>query len=131
MAFDRRGFVIAGGAVLALGACLGPSGPGVAVIRVTAALGMNPGPDGGDRPLMLTVVQLKSSAVFDGADFFALQNPADALGGDLLKVDQIILISGESANKVIDVEVGAAFIGVIAGFRSPAGKVSNVPVESA
>ncbi len=122
MTINRRNFVLLGGSALTLAACLGPQGPGAVTISANGTSGMNPGPDGSDRPLTLTVVQLKSSAAFDGADFFALQNPSAALGGDLLKADQIVLTPGSNANKVISLESGAAFIGVIAGFRSPAGK---------
>lgn len=122
MWMKRRGFVISGAAVLTLGACLGPKGPGAVTVSAKGAAGMNPGPDGSDRPLTLTVVQLKSTTAFDNSDFFALQDPAAALGGDLLKADQIVLAPGGSAEKVIGVETGAAFIGVIAGYRTPAGK---------
>lgn len=130
MTISRRNFVVAGGTILTLGACLGPKGPGAVTVSAKGAAGMNPGPDGSDRPLTLTIVQLKSSAAFDGADFFALQNPSAALGGDLLKADQIILTAGKSASKVIGVEAGAAFIGVIAGFRSPAGKTFRSKVAA-
>lgn len=130
MTINRRNFVISSGAVLTLGACLGPQGPGAVTISANGAAGMNSGPDGSDRPLTLTVVQLKSSAAFDSADFFALQNPSAALGGDFLKADQIVLTAGSSATKVIGIEAGAAFIGVIAGFRNPAGKIFRSKVAT-
>jgi len=130
MELDRRGFVIACGSVLTLGACAGPPGSGAAVVTASGEAGLNPGPDGIDRPLTLTLVQLKSAAAFDGADFFALQNPATALGGDLLKVDQMVVLSGASAEKIFDVDAAAAFIGVIAGFRDPAGKVFRVKIAA-
>jgi type VI secretion system protein VasD len=83
---------------------------------------MNPGPDGADRPVTVTVMQLKSAGAFDSADFFALQNPSAALGGDLLRSDQIVVAPGGAASKVLTIEAGATVIGVIAGFRTPAGK---------
>lgn len=130
MTMNRRNFVVASSAALTLGACLGPQGPGAVTVSANGTAGMNPGPDGSDRPLTLTIVQLKSSAAFDSVDFFALQNPSAALGGDLLKADQIVLTAGKSASKVIAVEAGAAFIGVIAGFRTPAGKVFRAKVAA-
>ena len=83
---------------------------------------MNPGPDGADRPLTVTILQLRGSGAFDGADFFALQNPSAALGADLIKADTIALAPGGSASKTIVFDPGTSAIGVVAGFRDPAGK---------
>jgi len=130
MTINRRNFVVFSGVAFTLGACLGPKGPGVVTISADGVKGMNPGPDGSDRPLTLTIVQLKSSAAFDGADFFALQDPSGALGGDLLKADQIVLTPGAAANKAVGLEAGTAFVGVIAGFRSPAGKIFRAKVTA-
>ncbi|HHI70852.1 MAG TPA: type VI secretion system lipoprotein TssJ [Rhodobacteraceae bacterium] len=128
MSIDRRNFIALGGSAVLLAGCM--DAPAAVTISAAGVNGMNPGPDGSDRPLTLTVVQLKSSSAFDSADFFALQNPSAALGGDLLKADQIVLTPGSNASKVIGVEAGAAFIGVIAGFRTPAGKVFRAKVPA-
>lgn len=117
----RRNFVLGAGATLILTAC-GPGGPGSISISAQGSAGMNPGPDGSDRPLTLTIVQLKGPGAFDTSDYFALQDPAKALGGDLLKADQMVVEPGKAAAKVIALEAGATVIGVIAGYRSPAGK---------
>ena len=54
--WDRRSFVIALGATTALAACGGgPPGPAPVAVNVTGGRGMNPGPDGADRPVTLTV----------------------------------------------------------------------------
>ncbi len=123
--FSRRTIVAGGVAAVALAAC-GPQGPGTLTVAASAAAGSNPGPDGADRPLTLTVIQMRGSTAFDGADFFALQNPAAALGGDFIKADQIVLVPGASASKVIGIETGAGVVGIVAGFRDPAGKVFRV-----
>jgi type VI secretion system protein VasD len=83
---------------------------------------MNPGPDGADRPLTLQVLQLRGSGAFDGADFFALQAPASALGADLVKADTIALAPGGKATKTIALEATTAILAVVAGFRDPTGK---------
>ena len=119
---DRRGFLI-GTASLGLLASCGPAGPGSVTVVAQGTAGMNPGPDGSDRPLTLQIVQLRGSGAFDGADFFALQNPSGALGGDFIKGDQIALAPGGTATRSITLDPGAVMIGVIAGFRDPAGKV--------
>lgn len=118
----RRNFVFGTGATLVLAGCLGGGGPGTLTLSAKGAAGMNPGPDGSDRPLTLTIVQLKGAGAFDGADYFALQDPAAALGGDLLKSEQIVVEPGKDISHIVALEDGATVIGVIAGYRSPAGK---------
>jgi type VI secretion system protein VasD len=119
--FPRRTFLIAGGALVLVTACA-PAGPGAVTIVAQGSGGMNPGPDGADRPLTLQVLQLRGSGAFDGADFFALQSPATALGGDLVKADTITLAPGGKATKTIALEATTAILAVVAGFRDPTGK---------
>ena len=121
MLINRRLVLCGAPALLGLSACL-DSGPAALSVSAQGAAGMNPGPDGADRPVTVTVMQLKSAGAFDSADFFALQNPSAALGGDLLRSDQIVVAPGGAASKVLTIEAGATVIGVIAGFRTPAGK---------
>lgn len=116
----RRAFLI-GGSALLLVACA-PAGPGSVTIVAQGAAGMNPGPDGADRPLTLQVLQLRGSGAFDGADFFGLQTASATLGGDLVKADTITLAPGGKATKTIALEATTSMIAVVAGFRDPAGK---------
>lgn len=116
-----RRSVLIGGSALILVACA-PAGPGSVTIVAQGTAGMNPGPDGADRPLTLQVLQLKGSGAFDGADFFGLQNASATLGGDLLKADTITLAPGGKATKTIALEATTAMIAIVAGFRDPAGK---------
>ncbi len=118
--FPRRAFLIGGSAVL-LVACA-PAGPGSVTIVAQGTAGMNPGPDGADRPLTLQVLQLRGAGAFDGADFFALQSPATALGADLVKADTIALAPGGKATKTVTLDPTTALIAIVAGFRDPAGK---------
>lgn len=118
--FPRRAFLIGGSAVL-LVACA-PAGPGAVTIVAQGAAGMNPGPDGADRPLTLQVLQLRGSGAFDSADFFGLQTASATLGGDLVKADTITLAPGGKATKTVALEATTSMIAVVAGFRDPAGK---------
>ena len=118
--FPRRAFLITGTALLVT-ACA-PAGPGSVTLVAQGTAGMNPGPDGADRPLTLQVLQLRGAGAFDGADFFALQSPATALGADLVKADTIALAPGGKATKTITLDPTTALIAVVAGFRDPAGK---------
>ncbi|MFO1203034.1 MAG: type VI secretion system lipoprotein TssJ [Tabrizicola sp.] len=117
---SRRSILI-GGSALLLVSCA-PAGPGAVTIVAQGAAGMNPGPDGADRPLTLQVLQLRGAGAFDGADFFGLQNASATLGGDLVKADTITLAPGGKATKTIALEATTAIIAVVAGFRDPAGK---------
>lgn len=122
--FSRRSFLttttLAGGALLA--GCMGEAAPAVLAVSAQSRAGMNPGPGGGDRPVTLTVLQLSSAAAFDKADYFALQDPAGALGADLIRSDQIVLAPGEVATKAITIQPGVSVIGVVGGFRDPNGR---------
>ncbi|UOA28979.1 type VI secretion system lipoprotein TssJ [Pseudosulfitobacter sp. DSM 107133] len=132
--FARRTFLITsalGGAALLAGC--GDPAPAVLAVTAQGTAGMNPGPSGGDRPVTLTIVQLASSGAFDSADYFALQDPASALGADLIRTDQIVLAPGGTANTSITIESRTAVIGVIGGFRSPDGRTvrSKIAAPSA
>ena len=121
---DRREFVVALGATGLLAACQsGPPKPSVITVNVTGGTGMNPGPGGGDRPVTVLVMRLKSTGKFNSADYFALQGDAGtALAGDLMGSDQIAVAPGKSASKTITVEPDATALGFVALIREPGGR---------
>ena len=121
---DRREFVIALGATGLLAACQsGPPKPSVITVNVTGAAGMNPGPGGGDRPVTVLIMRLKSTGKFNSADYFALQGDAGtALAGDLIGSDTVSVAPGKSASKTITVEPDAAALGFVALIREPGGR---------
>ncbi len=122
--FARRSFLITStlGAGVLLAGCMGEAAPAVLAVSAQGRAGMNPGPGGGDRPVTLTVLQLASASAFDSADYFALQDPASALGSDLIRSDQLVLAPGGSASKAITIQPDTSVIGVVGGFRTPAGR---------
>ncbi|RUY33677.1 type VI secretion system lipoprotein TssJ [Mesorhizobium sp. M7A.F.Ca.US.001.04.1.1] len=121
---DRREFVVALGATGLLAACQsGPPKPSVITVNVNGGAGMNPGPGGGDRPVTILVMRLKSTGKFNSADYFALQGDAGtALAGDLIGSGQISVGPGKSASKTITVEPDAAALGFVALIREPGGR---------
>lgn len=131
MALTRR-ILLCGAAGLTLAGCLGTEAPPSLTVSAAGVSGMNPGPDGTDRPLTLSVVQMSATAAFSAADIFALQDPEAALGGEFIGVDQISLVPGQTATATIPIKPGATAIGLIAGFRDPSGKVFRqlVPVPT-
>ncbi len=134
----RRTLLATGGALALLGlaACNAPTpppaapeapaGPGSVTVSATGAPGMNLGPDGADRPLTLTLLQLRTSAAFEGLDFFALQAPETTLGADLVSATQVAIAPGGSASTVIELDPATTVIGIVGGFRDPAGKVFRI-----
>jgi type VI secretion system protein VasD len=132
---DRRAFLAATGALALLAACGGeeppPPGPAVVTLAAQGGPGMNPSPDGSDRPVTLTVVRLKGTGAFNSADSFALQaDPGTALGAEMVGMQQLVVPAGGNATATITMEPEATHLGVIALLRDPAGKVwrSAVPV---
>lgn len=121
---DRRQFVVTLGATGLLAACQsGPPKPSVITVNVSGGAGMNPGPGGGDRPVTVLVMRLRSTGKFNSADYFALQGDAgSALAGDVIGSDQIAVGPGKSASKTITVEPDAAALGFVALIREPTGR---------
>jgi len=121
MELKRRKLVFGVGALAVLTAC-GPEAPTLTVSAQGGA-GINPGPDGNDRPLVIQVVQMRGAGAFDSADFFSLQDPASALGGDFISVEQIVLSPGSAQLVTIPISPGATLVGFVAGYRNPEGKI--------
>lgn len=107
--------------------------PTVMTVTATGGAGMNPGPDGSDRPVTVQVLQMSGTGAFDAADYLALQDPATALGGDLIKADQIVLGPGATASLLVPVQAGVTAIGFTAGFRDPTGRTvrQKIPAPAA
>ena len=105
-------------------------GPASVAVNVAGQPGMNPGPDGTDRPVTVSILRLRDAGAFNSADFFALQDPATALAADLVGMDQIAVPPGGSAAQAVTMEPEATQLGLIALLRDPAGKVwrTAVPV---
>lgn len=117
---NRRNAVLVLGAGL-LAACQS-GGPKASTVTVNlrGSAGMNPGPDGGDRPLTVLILRLKSTGAFNSADYFAMQgDPGAALGADLLGSDRVTVAPGGAASKTISVEAEATHVGFVALLREP------------
>jgi len=119
----RREFILALGATGFVSACQSTPKPSTVTVNLVGQAGMNPGPDGGDRPVTVLIMRLKSAGKFNSADYFALQGDAGtALGGDLIGSDQIAVGPGKTASKTITVEPEATTLGLVALIREPGGR---------
>jgi type VI secretion system protein VasD len=130
---DRRAFLAIAAAGGLLAACGGkkPPGPATVAVNVTGQPGMNPAPDGSDRPVTVTVLRLRDAGAFNSADMFALLgDPATAVSADLVGMDQLVVPPGGKAAKTVTMEPEAKYVGLLASFRDPGGKVwrQAVPV---
>ena len=127
MMIGRRTAILGGASTVLLAGCFRPPALTVSAEGVT---GMNPAPDGTDRPLTLTIVQMRGTSAFDAADFFALQNPQAALGGEFVKAERLVLSPGSSASRKIGIEDGVTTVGIVAGFRDPVGKAFRLKIPA-
>jgi type VI secretion system protein VasD len=113
---------LAASLVFTTGALFGPK-PSNVTVNLVGGAGMNPGPGGGDRPVVVMIYRLKSTGTFEQADYFALQGNANGtLGGDLLGMDTLAVGPGRRASQKITVEPEAAAIGFVAFVREPANR---------
>lgn len=126
MRLNRRHFLVAVSAVGLVG-CMETEAPVLSVRAQSSGL-MNPGLDGADRPVTISLLQMTSDSAFNSADYFALQNPSAALGGELVKSDTIVLAPGGTASLAVPILPTASIIGITAGFRDPAGRTVRTTV---
>ena len=125
---QRRRFLLVFGLGSLVSACQsGPPKPATLVLNVAGQKGMNPAPDGSDRPVTVLVMRLRSTGKFDSADYFSLQsNAAGTLGADLIGSDTVAVAPGKVASKTIKVEPEAAAVGIVALLREPGGRIWRV-----
>lgn len=121
---DRRTVLLTGGAGALVVACgpAPPPGAPVVTVNATGQAGMNPGSDGQDRPVTVTLLQLRSLDAFNNADPLSLQTPATALAADLVAAQTLVVQPGATASAAVTGQPGAAFLAVVAGFINPSGK---------
>ncbi len=124
MSERRKGTAIpcAAATVWMLAGCGGPPPaavpPTLVSATASAAADANAGPDGAGAPVAIRIYQLAGPAAFEGAQFFALFNgDADALKGDLVKRDDLLLPPGQSRTLALAPEDRVHAIGVLAAFR--------------
>jgi len=106
-------------AVLVMVSCAtAPPKPSKATVTLAASKDTNPDASGRASPVVVRVYQLKTDAVFAGADFFALfDDDQKVLGQELIGRDEFVVTPAE--NRIVEVAVAktARFVGVVAAFR--------------
>ncbi|MGC3895276.1 type VI secretion system lipoprotein TssJ [Pseudomonas urmiensis] len=84
----------------------------------SAAEGLNPGASGIPAPVRVRIYELKNSAAFARADYFALAERAQAtLAADLLDQDEVLLQPGEQLSVERPLDPATRQIGLVVGYR--------------
>lgn len=88
------------------------------VLHFTAVAGLNPGISGRAAPVRVRVFELKHSASFSRADYFALAERAQSmLGADLLDQDEVLLQPGQQLTLDRNLNAATRQIGLVVGYR--------------
>ena len=114
-------------AVLLLPALLGvarcsrggdPPPPAVLELAISAGADQNPGENGRPASVAVRLYQLKASAAFEGADYYALAEREKAtLADDGAGTEEFVLSPGENRTVTRQLKPGVQFVGVVAAFR--------------
>ena len=100
----------------------GDSAPAPIDIEIEASDRLNPDEGGRSLPTLVRVLQLKAAGKLEAADYGAVyRGEREALGEDLLQVDELVVSPGEKVRKRIARDKGATVLGVVGVFRSPSG----------
>ncbi len=99
-------------------ACETPPKPTQAAYNITATADLNPDADGRASPVVFRIYELKSSGIFESADFFALyDNEAATLGQELVGRKEYQIQPSESRSMTEKLQPATRMIGVIAAYR--------------
>lgn len=111
--------VVALAAAALLSACGGGGGKS-ASLQISAAAGVNAGPSGEGRAVLVRIVQLRSPDAFWAADYKSfLHDPTAALGDDLVGAEEILVAPDATVDLKPELDKGATHIGVVALVREP------------
>jgi type VI secretion system protein VasD len=97
--------------------------PRSVALRLHAAPKLNTDAQGRPLALVARVYTLRQNAAFEAAPYATFLTPGadrEALGPDLVEVKDVTLVPGQRYEVVEKVPRDAAFVGVVALFRSPA-----------
>ena len=87
-------------------------------MRIVAGGDVNPDDNGRPSPVVVRVVELKSPAVFESAEFFALyQDEAQTLGADLVAVEEFEFKPGDVQDLKFALKPESNFVGILAAYR--------------
>ena len=124
--------------VVALGGCEAPKSQ--VTYLISAAAQINPDASNRPSPVVVRFYELKSSGIFESAEFFALYSEeAKTLGATLIARKEVQIGPSETREIVEDLQPGTRAIGIVAAFRNlssnkwravfPVKEGTSVPIE--
>ncbi|WP_026144819.1 type VI secretion system lipoprotein TssJ [Pseudomonas asplenii] len=89
-----------------------------AVLNFHAISGLNPGANGAPAPVRVRIFELKNTANFNRADYFALAERAQAtLGADLIDQDEVLVQPGQQLSIERPLNPATRHVGLVVGYR--------------
>jgi type VI secretion system protein VasD len=87
-------------------------------LHFDAVAGLNPGANGQPAPVRVRIYELKNTASFARADYFALAERAQAtLGADLIDQDEVLVQPGQHLSLNRSLNNATRQIGLVVGYR--------------
>lgn len=87
-------------------------------MRIVAGGDVNPDDNGRPSPVVVRVVELKSPAVFESSEFFALyQDEAQTLGSDLVATEEFEFKPGDVQDMKFALKPESNYVGILAAYR--------------
>lgn len=87
-------------------------------LRLVTGGDVNPDDTGRPSPVVVRVLELKSPAVFESADFFSLyQNEAQTLGADLIASEEFEFKPGDVQDLKLALQPESSYVGILAAYR--------------
>ncbi|MFK3798486.1 type VI secretion system lipoprotein TssJ [Pseudomonas sp. NPDC088444] len=87
-------------------------------LHFTAAAGLNPGANGQPAPVRVRIFELRNTANFSRADYFALAERAQSsLGADLIDQDEVLLQPGQQLTVDRTLNAATRQVGLVVGYR--------------
>lgn len=99
-------------------------------VTVAASARLNPDEQGRSLPTVVRLYLLKSPAKLERADYGPVYGqPKETLGEDLLHMEEITVLPGETVSRRLERDAGARAVAAVALFRRPAGDSWRAIVE--
>lgn len=95
-----------------------PSDATTVALHFDAAAGLNPGANGQPSPVRVRIYELKNTASFARADYFALAERAQmTLGADLIDQDEVLVQPGQQLSLDRNLNSATRQIGLVVSYR--------------
>jgi len=103
---------------LALAACASAPKKEVLTLSLQATADVNPDLQGRPSPVVVHILELKSTEQFNSLDYMSLTDPNGAsLGADLVNRSQVVLSPGGTHATTLELDPAVTSIGFVAGYR--------------